>query len=95
MREVTQLSLAIFESGRDEKLPDACSITVSGKFEADEDTDVVLPELYQDEVVMVQLLSQDGEIIASGHGRVNVGFRRKETKEMSYLVREQKVKLGA
>lgn len=93
--DAPQLTLDVYPDGKPPKRPDGeperpmtATLSVSGKL------DDFTRELYQDEVVVITIADQHGTVIASGHGETNIGFKRKTTKDLDYLERQQKVKLG-
>lgn len=106
MQRVEQLSFDVFPEGRkprwqngEERGPDALALSITGKFNPRDampniDGDERLPELYHGEYVTVQIVSEDGEIIAAGHGKVSIAFKDTTVQEMPITVREQKIKLG-
>lgn len=103
MQRVEQLSFDVFPNGKPPREkregPEALTLSVSGKFRPRDAMppggDERLPELYHGEYVTVQILSADGEVIAAGHGKVQIGFKDKidRTTEEEITIREQKIKL--
>ena len=90
-----QLTLDVYEDGKPPKRPDGepekpavATLSVSGKLEE------FARELYQDEPVVITIADRHGTVVASGQGLTNIGFKRKTTKDLDYLERQQKVKLG-
>jgi len=97
MRRVAigQLSLDACPDGKRQRTDALTStISVSGKLQnvtLDESEEVA--QLDHGEVVLVTVSDGNGEVIASAHGRVQVGFSDKSIEGMEVTIREQKVKL--
>jgi len=77
------------------------NLSVSGKFEnegmlllkASMDPDAESPQLAHGESIVVTLSDENGEVFASAHGTVAVGFTDKVVEGTLVTIREQKVKL--
>jgi len=89
-----QLSLEAAPRGKRKDLPPlTATVSVSGKFVDLADADGTVPELDHGEVVLVTVSDIDGQLIAQGHGRVQIAFADKSIEGEDFTIREQKVKL--
>lgn len=102
MRRVAQLSFDVFAGGGipktvddEDQRPLALTLGVSGTFDMLEpySQPTGMPELGHGEQVMVTVATLDGEHIASGTGKVQVGFVDKVVEGTILTVRKQMVKL--